>query len=473
MDMQMNRAGDSFGLASKQPGRRAFLAGGGALGLAAFLAACSSGKSSSAAATGGIPTAAAGTTNFAGKSVAGAFENAPLPGMGYKNVVRPQWVAKTHGAANVSLIDYNTLYQDVTLDLTSGTHQYDFFGSDILWAGQMGTNNGIQYLNDYVNANADLRANINPVLLKGLTWNKNLVGLPATNQSWNLFYRKDVFDKYGYTPPTNWDDFLGLAKELTSDWGTGTKHYGVAMPVLGGAIIAQDWLGYFAASGGELFDNWPNLSKTNYNPQFNSDQGVAALELYQKMRAYAPPDVAAFDWTKTQQALLSGQVAMVCQWNQIVGEASTGKVLDDIGWARLPNAPGIERFDPRGCWSVAIEKNSPHVDEAWDFVSYAAGKEVQRAMVESQPGSIPIRDDLVSELKSTSGANSYLGFFEEIAKNPNPMNFAWRPTIPPANDIFNILGLQLNEAMTGNLTAKNALGAVNSQVTTVMKNAGY
>lgn len=41
--------------------------------------------------------------------------------------------------------------------------------------------------------------------------------IPIYNYPWAIFYRKSVFDKYGYEPPKTWDEYIALAKKMKSD----------------------------------------------------------------------------------------------------------------------------------------------------------------------------------------------------------------------------------------------------------------
>lgn len=449
--------------------RRNFL--GGALGVAGLMALQGCGSPSANTVN---PSANPG--DFAGQTIKGILQDAPVPGGQYKEVVGPAWTAKTKGQMDLILADYDTLYQSIVLDATSGTAEHDLMGLDILWMGQFGSANSMVKLNDLLAGDPDLNANVNKVLLDGASWAGGVVGLPATNQSWNLFYRKDVFEAKGIKPPENWTDFLAIAKELTGDWaGDGEKHYGVAMNVKRGAPVAHDWLGYFAAMGGQMFDNWPDVEKTQYKPQIDSEAGHKALQLVMDMRAYAPEDVAEYDWNKTQAALADGRVAMICSWNdgtcaQVFAEGS--KVADKIGWARLPNIAGMDRFDPRGFWSIGINARSDKGSAAWSYLATGLSKDVQRQMVENVPGIVPVRDDLLKEMETDSGPLSYLGFMRTINENTNPMNFAWRPTLPEWASVQDVIGLTINQALTGERTPDEALRDAQTRLEAAMKQAG-
>jgi multiple sugar transport system substrate-binding protein len=459
-------------------GRRDVLKGAAGLAGMAALAACAPGSTASPAASGS-PSAAPGASQspFSDAVVAGILQDAPVPGVIFRDNFGPEWAARNSAVVDVELVDYDTLYTQIILDATSGKGQFGFFGLDILWTGQFATSKFALPLNDLIAANADLSTQINPVLLNGATWRGDLVGLPATNQSWNLFYRKDVFERLGIAPPETWDDFMRLAAELTGDWANdGQQHYGVAMNVKRGPFIIHDWLGYFAARGGEVFEGWPDVEKTTWRPRMNSEQGVKTLEMYRDMVQYAPPGVAEFDWNGTQTALDSGQVAMICSWNDGVNTKvfqPSSPVKDLIGWAQVPLDPGVPRFDPRGFWSASVSPVADDTSAIWDFLAYTASKEAQTMLVELYPGLAPVRDDLLDELATTEGPGSFLPFLKSLNSNDNPMNFAWRPTIPEWANIQEIFGLALNEGTLGITSPKQALDEGNAQLDKVMDEAGY
>lgn len=459
--------------------RRNFLKLSLLAGGSAFLAACSSAATASPIASvlsSSRPTQG-GAAKFAGQTVTGLMQEAPTPGELYKTVFGPEWKAASGGTLNLNLVDYDTLYQKIILDARNHTAAADIFGEDILWTGQFAVGKIATQLNDRLASNADLSANINPVLLQGVTWKGYLVGLPATNQSWNLFYRADIFQQMGLQPPTTWDDFVRLAQQLNGDWAKdGKKHYGVAFNAIRGTATVHDYMGYFAAMGGQVFDNWPDVTKTTWHPQMNSDAGVKTLTMLQSLVKYAPPDIASYDWNKTQAAINTGLVPMVCSWNDGVNSLTwqpNSPVYQKVTWAALPNVAGIERVDPRGYWSIGINPNSKVQDAAWDYIAYGLSKQAQTELVQKYPGLAPARDDLMQELASDAGPNAFLKFMQKIGQNKNPMNFGWRPTIPEWNNISDIFNVLLNQALIGQLTPKAALDQGNAQLTTVMHQAGY
>ena len=55
-----------------------------------------------------------------------------------------------------------------------------------------------------------------PSTIKALTLNGKLYGVPYNTNVRVLLYRKDLFEKYGLTPPKTWDDFLQDAATISS-----------------------------------------------------------------------------------------------------------------------------------------------------------------------------------------------------------------------------------------------------------------
>jgi len=455
-------------------GRRDFLRLTGTVTASSILAAC--GVTPTPTTTAPAGTSATGKP-YSGITINGIMESKPLPEGGMKDILVPQWADKTGGQVNLSLLDYDSLAQKAVLDATAKGGGYDFYGMDLIWTGQFAVGEFVTPLNDRLSGDADL-AGIDPALISGVSWDGKVIGLPITNQCVNLWYRSDLFSKEGIEPPTNWDDFVRLAAQFVGDWANdGKPHYGVAMGVKRGVFIVHDWMAYFAAMGGQVFDNWPDISRTTWHPQVNSDAGVKALELYQEMAKYAPPGIMDYDWEKAQTALTDGTVAMLVTWNNGITPRifkPDCPVLDKIGWARIPNAPGLAKpFDARGFWSMTINANSRYPDAVWDFAKFVLSKSAQEQLAKQDPALVPVRSDLLTEMAATSGASSFLPFMAELSKNDNPLNFDWRPRIPEWANIQEIFGLLLNEAMIGNKTAKEALDEGNARLTQAMQDAGY
>lgn len=89
-------------------------------------------------------------------------------------------------------------------------------------------------LDEFINSAEakELLTDIDPALLKGFTVDGKLYLLPEEWNNMVIYYNTKVFKEAGITPPPDnwtWDDFLTLAKRLTSGEGP-DKRFGFGIP---------------------------------------------------------------------------------------------------------------------------------------------------------------------------------------------------------------------------------------------------
>jgi multiple sugar transport system substrate-binding protein len=89
-------------------------------------------------------------------------------------------------------------------------------------------------LDEFINSAEakELLSDIDPALLKGFTVDGKLYLLPEEWNNMVIYYNTKVFKEAGIPPPPDdwtWDDFLTLAKRLTSGEGP-DKRFGFGIP---------------------------------------------------------------------------------------------------------------------------------------------------------------------------------------------------------------------------------------------------
>ena len=69
----------------------------------------------------------------------------------------------------------------------------------------------------------DVKANLSPGSLKDITNGNSIYAIPDDGGPVAMMYRKDVFDKYGLTPPTTWDEYAADAQKFFG-WAAALKN---------------------------------------------------------------------------------------------------------------------------------------------------------------------------------------------------------------------------------------------------------
>jgi multiple sugar transport system substrate-binding protein len=119
-----------------------------------------------------------------------------------------------------------------------------------------------------------------------------------------------------------------------------------------------------------------------------------------------------------------------------------------------------------GNWLLGIPKASKNGQAAADFIKWLTSADIQRQYVAK--GGIPARLSLLND----SALNQQNPYFAALAKSlqagPN-----WRPRTDQWNAVETILGTNLNAALSGQMTAEQAVQKSATQISDQMRQAGY
>lgn len=233
------------------------------------------------------------------------------------------------------------------------------------------------YINRIASPNLDLEDFI-PSLLKsyGLFQNR-LVAFPYKPDSQLFFYRQDLFEdpeiqqlykeKTGkdLVVPTTVEDFLSTAEFFTQKYNpdSPTKYgYSSMASKTNSRLI---WQNRLAAYGGKDVDE-------NFEPAFNNEAGLKAMETMLELKKYAPSEWLQLGWDEANTLFANGDVAMMEQWpglySTIEGEQS--KVKGKVGFGVTPGgAPTM------GGWAIAMTKSAKYPDATYKFLEYVTSKD--------------------------------------------------------------------------------------------------
>lgn len=199
--------------------------------------------------------------------------------------------------------------------------------------------------------------------MKEVTGLNHLISLPLFNNSYALFYNKDLFNRFGVKYPTDqmtWQDVHALSNRLTRQEG-GVQYWGL-------------WAdgSYRGAYQLEL----PFLDVVTNKPVFQSDGWKELFQLWSGMWNYpgvgAPPSSYNFI-----EGFLKGEVAMMPGFsNQIFDVANRNAFdWDVVTYPTNPKAPGVgQRAAPV---IMSITEQSKHKDAAMQVLSVLLSDEVQ------------------------------------------------------------------------------------------------
>ncbi|NQT66350.1 MAG: sugar ABC transporter substrate-binding protein [Actinobacteria bacterium] len=204
-----------------------------------------------------------------------------------------------------------------------------------------------------------------------------LVAIPFKPDAQMFFYREDLFnneqvkeqfkDELGreLTVPKTPEELLEVAKFFTKEFNPNSPvTYGFsAMGSKGNSRwLWVNRLGYY---GGDDVDE-------NYNPAFNNEAGIKAMEFLDELKLYAPPQWQEFKWEEANNFFIRGDVAMMEQWPGLWYSVE-GDNSDVKGKVNVSVTPG--GTPTLGGWALAISSTSEESEMAFKYIEYCTSKD--------------------------------------------------------------------------------------------------
>lgn len=181
---------------------------------------------------------------------------------------------------------------------------------------------------------------INPSVLAGAKGAKDgkIYSVPLATQTLQMYYNKDIFDKYGLSAPKTWDEFLSNNDTLVANGVTpmalGAKDAWV-LPIFADIIGS-------ARYGGSTFESEVlDGSKTFTDPDY-----VASLGLVQDMQKYLDPNVVGVSYTDSQVQFTAGQAAQFPGGSFELSTFTTQNPDLNLGTFQVPLPPSAVSSKP-------------------------------------------------------------------------------------------------------------------------------
>jgi multiple sugar transport system substrate-binding protein len=269
------------------------------------------------------------------------------------------------------------------------------------------------------------------------TWQGKIYGVPNESNCLIMYYNKDMFDGAGLKPPTNWDEFNHAAKVLTNKDVFG---FSTAMSRSENAVFVFESL---------LWEAGANLDS------LDSPEALAAMTHLVDLVKNGWMSSECLNWNLRDGVtqLVNGRSAMAFQgtWD-LNFVAQNMKANWDV--ALLPAGPAGQASNLGGeNWSIT--STTPHVDAAWQLISFVSEpKRLLPDLVSS--GQLPPRKDLAEAPQFKKHP-----FDTAIAQLGVARARVYGPNYP---EMANALMLAYQTAISGQATPKAALQTASATI---------
>ena len=340
---------------------------------------------------------------------------------------------------NLTFVAYEALHDKVVAAAPAGT--YDTVLVDVIWPAEFASKKMIVDITDRFPESE--RSKIFAGALKTTEYDGRYYGVPWILDTKYFFYNKKMLGEAGVSPPDTWDAVVGAARALKSD---GVVEYPLVWSWAQAEALICDYTTLLGAYGGKFFDE-------SGEPAFNSGGGLEALEfmrmtLDEKLSNPASTESLEED---VRRIISQGEAAMALNWTYmfaLANDPNESQVAGQIDIAHTPKgpagAPGVN-----GSMGIAIANGSQNQDAAWKYIQFMTSQKVQNQYAKL---SLPIWKSSYDQEEVVQALPQVV----PIAKvQLNDMIL--RPVVTNYNDVSHTLQVEIQQALTGEKSPKQAL----------------
>lgn len=289
-----------------------------------------------------------------------------------------------------------------------------------------------------------------------------LLGLPINGNVQVLYYRKDLYEAKGLKAPETWEELEANTKALKDD-----KTYGFVTRGAKDSIL-YNFTPYLFSNGGAFFKDPAN---GDYSVVLNNAQGLEALETYMRLaKESGVENPGAVAQAELIQLLATGRAAQaigVIAAYASLNDPSNSIVAGKIGTALIPAKAGESHSSAAGHWMASIPRNVPAEKQAaaLHFLKWFVTRDAQIDYVAA--GGVPVRSDLADAFEGDETFDFLPTFSANAAVSQMNM------PLVEGIELKDVISLELNRALIGEISAKDALNSAAQKANDVLVKAGY
>ncbi len=376
---------------------------------------------------------------------------------------------------NIETLPEGDYMTKITTELQSGTGSYDMFMTASPMNFQYAAPGWIEDLQPWVDDATQTAPDWDfndfyPALISASRWDKTDFGgagqgglwsIPANEEGYALFYRKDILEAAGIAVPNTHDELIAAAKKLN-----GTKFEG--------KTIAG-----FVARGDKTFPTLNPFSTfagaygakdiVDGKAAVNSPEGITAVTKWAELMQYAPKAASTYTWYEAMQDFIAGNSAFFIDADHMAPgfEAEDSPIKGKVGYALPPEGPK-GRSSSLWVWSFGMNAASKHKGATWQLMQWATSKETLTKAI-GLGNMNPTRVSVASSPEMVEATSTW-GEYNTTWQNILADYAAW-PYSPSATwtEVGDIWATAIQAVITGQSGVKEALDKAAEKIDAAIK----
>ncbi len=377
-----------------------------------------------------------------------------------EDVIIPMFVEENPGSTvTVNYSDWARYNEEMTTAFAAGVTP-DVFQGGAVWAPQMARRNWAYPLNDFIDADPDWNwADFPEGLRSDVTVNGTIVGVPYRQDLRTLWYRTDMLEAAGFSaPPTNWDEFLEVAKATTVKNGDQfeVEGYHFSHTSSGWQRDWQPYLIWLHAAGGQF------LSDDLTTCMLDQEPAIRALQfIHDLIHVHSVTSYPGLEPQGDVPVIVAGNAAM--EFGNADMERNINLYAPDQAGLVQPTLPlsGVQQATHAWVNKFFISSQSKHPERSWDLVRFLTRPDVLEIYSAANNNTPPRQSLLTADYMSEKHQ-------QVLAAAPFAKTF---PQHPNLIGLFRPVAAELEQALTGNKSPEQAMMDACKEVNIILEDS--
>ncbi len=345
-------------------------------------------------------------------------------------------------------------HQFYVINLEGKSSDFDVFGMDVIWVPEFARAGWLRDLTHLVPGKKRKDFFAGP--MEAVTFESRTYAVPWYIDAGVLYYRKDLLEKYGFSPPTTWPELVSTAQTITA----GEKGlYGFVWQGKQYEGLVCNVLEYMWGNGGDVLREG--------RPVLFSPENIYALRFMRDLifkYKITPPLVTTAIEEPTRHIFGNGRALFLRNWPYAwsLFEREGSSVKGKVGISTLPSFPKRESASTLGGWQLGVNRFSKNPQAAEKLVLFLTSPETQKTMALNF-GYKPSRPSLYSD-RELSREQPFITGLADVLRKARP-----RPVSPYYMMISQVLQPEFSAAISGLKTPEEALRSAQKQIEFILQ----
>lgn len=379
---------------------------------------------------------------------------AAQPQAGAAEILKDRFEEETGATVEYTVVPYDQIQATAILDAQSGAAEYDVYQFWYTSIGALANADALVDLTDFIaDSNSLDEDDWLPSIYDPYTlYDGKRYAIPFDGDYHMLFYNTTILDEAGLEPPTTWDEYLEVVKQVTEDESS-SGVYGTALLGRTTAFdVGSSFFNRLASEGGSPFTS-------SGEPNMDSPEAVKAAELMMEVAPYALPTPSETGFDTALAQWLDGNIAVMEAWTDLGAfsqDPSGSQVVDQWGVVAIPSTTGDPGSALNAGWSFGISTAAENSEAAEAFIEFAGSPEMNLELSTTTGSGVD------PTYRSTLQSAEYKEFAPEVQSVAVDVvdNLMPWPTVPESPELIASLNDQLALMLQGSQTPEATMQAV-------------